>query len=104
MSTLTLWVECSHVARLVGIEGSHLYLMLEDSVRVPLKEHLIDGHVKGWDHLQKEHKFNTLRLDKAKVNTLCLNKTEVNTLRLNKAQLNLMKYVDSSSTWDNQIV
>lgn len=36
---------------LIRIEWSHLDLVLQGSVGILVEEHLVDGHVKGWDYL-----------------------------------------------------
>ena len=48
---LTFGIERPHVPGPLSIEGSDLDLVIEDSVRIPLKEQFIDGHVQGGDHL-----------------------------------------------------
>ena len=48
---LTLWVERPHVLGLVRVVGPDLDLVLQRSVRVALKEHLVGGHVKDLDDL-----------------------------------------------------
>lgn len=47
----TFRVKATHVLGLLGIEGTHLDLVLQDGVWVTLKEHFIDCHVQAWDDL-----------------------------------------------------
>jgi len=45
--TQTFRIQRAHVVSLICVERTHLDLVLQGSVWILVKEHLVDGHVKG---------------------------------------------------------
>ena len=49
--TQTFRIQRAHVVSLIRVERTHLDLVLQGGVWILVKEHLVDGHVKGRDDL-----------------------------------------------------